>query len=339
MKWKFFSPACLFVLLIPAQPKTLQALPGNHNVEGTERGYRHAASVLETGRVQSGGRLSSGQRLQQRGLVGRPSPRAVPTGASALVPASNPGSIFFVPPTYGSGGGGARAIAVADFNGDGKQDLAVTNHCFDSNCTSGSVAVLLGKGDGAYQPAVAYDAAGYFTQSVTAADFNGDGKLDLALANQCSDLSCTNGSVTVLLGNGDGSFRAAVSYASGGDASFVTAGDLNGDGKLDLVVANYEIDNVGVLLGNGDGTFQSVSTYASGGENASSVALADLNGDGRLDLAVTNYLSGTVAVLLGNGNGTFQSAVSYSTGGALASTVVVADFNHDNKPDLAVANV
>ena len=339
MNWQFLSPACLFVLLVSAQPKTLQAAPGNHNVEGTEHGYRHAASVSGTRRDQSGARSSPGQRLQPRGLISRPSPRPLPTGASAFVPASNSGSIFFVPPTYGSGGGGARAVVVEDFNGDGKPDLAVTNHCFDSNCTSGSVAVLLGKGDGTYQPAVVYDAAGYFTQSITAGDFNGDGKLDLALANQCSDIGCTNGSVTVLLGNGDGSFRGAVSYASGGDASFVTAGDLNGDGKLDLVVANYEIDNVGVLLGNGDGTFQSVSTYPSGGENASSVALADLNGDGRLDIAVTNYLSGTVAVLPGNGNGTFQSAVSYSTGGALASTVVVADFNHDNKPDLAVANV
>src|SRR5438876_12185392 len=81
------------------------------------------------------------------------------------------------------------------------------------------------------------------------------------------------------------------------------AGDLNADGKIDLVVANYETNSVGVLLGNGNGSFQPVVEYASGGEQASSVTLADLNGNGRLDLAVTNYLSGNVSILLGNGNG------------------------------------
>ena len=255
-------------------------------------------------------------------------------GASGI---ANP--IFFIPPTYDTGGLGARTVAIEDFNRDGHADLAITNHCFDSNCATGSVGILLGNGDGTYQAPVSYNAGGYFTQAVTAGDFNGDGKGDLALANQCSDIGCTNGSVTILLGNGDGTFGAAVSYGPGGDATFVAAGDLNGDGKLDLAVANYEVNNVGVLLGRGDGTFLPVVTYASGGDSASSVALADFNGDGRLDLAVTNYVSGSIAVLLGNGNGTFQPAVSYPAGGALASMVVVADFNHDNRPDLAVADV
>jgi hypothetical protein len=295
----------------------------NENVRGTLRGFRRGVGPA-TIRPQAAGRES----LR----------RAAPPVARAFDP-TIVDPIFFIPPTYGSGGAGARTVAIEDFNGDGKFDLAVTNHCADAGCTSGSVGILLGNGDGTYQPAVAYSSAGYFTQTVAAADLNGDGKLDLALANQCNDSGCTNGSVTVLLGNGDGTFQAAVAYPSGGDATFVEAGDLNADGKIDLVVANYETNNVGVLLGNGNGSFQPVVEYASGGDQASSVTLADLNGDGRLDLAVTNYLSGNVSILLGHGNGTFQPAVSYSSGAALASAVLVGDFNHDNLLDLAVANV
>ena len=123
--------------------------------------------------------------------------RRVTPAASSLSAIVNP--IFSIPPAYGSGGAGARTVVLEDFNGDGKLDLAVTNHCADSSCTTGAVGILLGNGDGTYQPAVSYSSGGYFTQTVAAADFNGDGKLDLALANQCNDSGCTNGSVTILL--------------------------------------------------------------------------------------------------------------------------------------------
>jgi hypothetical protein len=140
--------------------------------------------------------------------------------------------------------------------------------------------------------------------------------------------------VGVLLGNGDGTFQTAVNYGSGGYlATSVAVADVNGDGKPDLVVANFA-GNVGVLLGNGDGTFQTAVTYGTGGGDTQSVAVADVNGDGKPDLVV----AGNVGVLLGNGDGTFQTAVTYGSGGYDPASAAVADVNGDGKPDLVVAN-
>jgi len=171
--------------------------------------------------------------------------------------------------------------------------------------------------------------------SVAVGDFNGDGKLDLAVAN----ISLGNPgpiSVSVLLGNGDGTFQPAVNYSAGSYPSSVTVADFNGDGKLDLAVANNGSNNVSILLGNGDGTFQPAVDY-SAGSNPSSVTVADFNGDGKLDLAVANNGSNNVSILLGNGDGTFQPAVEYGAG-SNPTSVTVADFNGDGKLDLAVAN-
>jgi hypothetical protein len=150
---------------------------------------------------------------------------------------------------------------VSDLNGDGKPDIAV------ANANSLNVGVLLGNGDGTFQPAVAYASGGIDdTNSIAVADVNGDGKPDLLTANVNG--SSPNGSVGVLLGNGDGTFQTAVTYPSGSNAALAVAvADLNGDGKPDLVVANCS-DRcnghngvLGVLLGNGDGTFQTCASH------------------------------------------------------------------------------
>jgi hypothetical protein len=146
----------------------------------------------------------------------------------------------------------------------------------------------------------------------------------------------------------------ALDYGSGGtDPLSVAVADVNGDGKPDLIVANYCASSscgntsgiVGVLLGNGDGTFQTVVTYASGGVYARSVAVADVNGDGKPDLILANQCgdtkcatSGAVGMLLGNGDGTFQAAATYDSGGVFTTSVAAADVKQDGKPDLLVGN-
>jgi Bacterial Ig-like domain (group 3)/FG-GAP-like repeat/Abnormal spindle-like microcephaly-assoc'd, ASPM-SPD-2-Hydin len=280
--------------------------------------------------------------------------------ALAMAPASSaasPSGLNFAPAVaHGPGGFSSISVAVADVNGDGKPDLLVANLCSDSSCVNGSVSVLLGKGDGSFQTAVAYASGGYEAVSVAVADVNGDGKPDLLVATECSSQgSCdADGTVGVLLGNGDGTFQTAVTYSSGAQSAHsVAVADVNGDGKPDLVLANCGSSSascangdgsVGVLLGNGDGTFQTAVTYGSGGYYAQSVAVADLNGDGKPDLVVVNEsacgetcVDSSVGVLLGNGDGTFQTVVTYGSGGNGTQEVTVADVNGDGKPDLLVA--
>ena len=166
--------------------------------------------------------------------------------------------------------------------------------------------------------------------SLTVGDFNGDGKLDLAVADSIPN------TVSILLGNGDGTFQPRVPYSVDVLAVSVTAGDFNSDGKLDLAVATQNSNSISILLGNGDGTFGPTVSYAAGSAPAS-VAAADLNGDGKLDLALTNRADNTVSILLGNGDGTFSPRSDYATGSNPWS-LAAGDFNRDGRMDLAVAN-
>ena len=185
--------------------------------------------------------------------------------------------------------------------------------------------------------AVNFPSTANFTASVgsgpagfVTGDFNGDGKIDLAVANSNA------GTVSILLGNGDGTFTAQPTVTVGAGAHWIVTGDFNEDGKLDLAVANSGSNTVSILLGNGDGTFTLHSSPATGG-SPFAIAAGDFNADGHLDLAITNATSNTVTILLGNGTGAFTAAASPAVG-SRPQVLVVGDFNEDGKLDIAVAN-
>ncbi len=228
------------------------------------------------------------------------------------------------------------AMATGDFNDDGDLDLAVA---FGDNggTDPGGIDVLLGNGNGTFQPPVEY-AAGYINiGDLVAGQFSKDGHLDLAVTNYGV------GTVTVLMGNGDGTFGAPTSFQAGADALSIAMGDFNGDGNLDLAVNSDTFDpsdtSVAVLLGNGNGTFGAPSFYAAG-NGPQSVVAGDFNGDGKLDLAVAELDSGSanyVYILSGNGDGTFgppQELFSVQ-GSSDDPTLVAADFLGNGRLDLA----
>jgi FG-GAP-like repeat/HYDIN/CFA65/VesB-like, Ig-like domain/Cep192 domain 4 len=167
---------------------------------------------------------------------------------------------------------------------------------------------------------------------MTSADLNGDGRSDLITVN-------VNGSVSVFLGNGDGTFQTERDYVvlKNNDLSSVVAVDLNGDGKLDLAVCVVETAQLAVLLGNGDGTFGTPSFYSTGGSSPQVLAAGDFNGDGFIDIVVTNYGSNTVGLLLGNGDGSFRAS-STSAVGFEPYFMTVGDFNKDGKLDLIASS-
>lgn len=265
-------------------------------------------------------------------------------------------------------------ISAGDFNKDGKADLVVAN-------TFDSVAVMIGKGNGAFQAPVIYTLSFYVTGCIAVGDFDGDGNLDFAVVGgdtagnglalfsgrgdgtfvgptySLTELSGAsifpvagrfnhdhaldlfvggNGSSTLLLGSGTGSFSFGTQVNAAGFG--VAAGDFNGDGKLD-VASTYPFGGtpgVNVLLGNGDGTFQPPVVYSSGFLMPVGITVGDFNNDHKLDLGVA-YQNSAIGVMLGNGDGTFANAI-FGWGGNQSGSVVAADFNHDGKLDLAASD-
>jgi hypothetical protein len=266
---------------------------------------------------------------------------------------------FGAPTTYSTGGSVAHSVAIADVNGDGFPDLIVANQYASDSALDGSVGVLLGNGDGTFQPVVSYDSGGSNARWIAVADVNGDGYPDIIVTNGCaSECQSTGGLVSVLLNNGEGSFLPATNYSAGsglGSPESVAVGDFNGDGHPDIVVSNQCADtacstgSLGVLLNNGNGTFAPAVQYSSGGYYYGlQVAVADMNGDGNLDLIVGNWClnssvclyqqTGAVSVLLGNGDGTFQSPLTFMAGTTVAASIAVGDVNGDGNPDVLVVN-
>ena len=246
-------------------------------------------------------------------------------------------------------------MAIADLDGDGHPDLVVAN--WYQGCSGvfgpGNVGVLVGNGDGTFKAPVNYFSGGLQALAVAVGDLNGDGKLDVVVANSCPDDghgTCLAGlgQIGVLLGNNDGTLQPVVTYYSGGGLpNAVAIADLNGDGHLDLVVDNYcqpvvlgcsGPGSVGVLLGLADGSFQPAVTFETGNNLNASLAVEDLNGDGHPDVVViSGQNTGAVNVLLGNGDGTLRLPVSYSPVGYIPQWVAIGDVNGDGHPDLVVA--
>jgi len=279
---------------------------------------------------------------------------------------------------------GPGAIVIGDFNGDGKGDLIV-----GTTTNVGTVQIFLGNGDGTFEaPATLAISGNERPVAFQVADFNGDGKLDLAIANADPSLA----SVNIFLGKGDGTFAlvggggpgfngstalgglvagdfdgngtvdlavivtttmsgsavAVVSNDGTGNLTFkkfynlnsvanaLTTADFNGDGHLDLAATEGSTGNVAILLGNGDGTFQSEVDHEAG-QNPSYIIAGDLNGDGKIDLITASLGQSNFSVLLGKGDGTFQTAVSYPTLGGPVQ-LATADVNRDSHTDVVVTN-
>ena len=230
-------------------------------------------------------------------------------------------------------------VRTGDFNHDGNMDLAVTLN------NPGEVSVLLGNGNGSFQSPIFYDVE-EGPQDLAVADVNDDGNPDLIVVNECGHTSgCRQGTVSILLGDGDGTFQTQQSYFVGIFPLEVAVADFNGDGNPDLVLdlpcgtdsSCVSNGGVGVLLGDGDGTFATVVNYATTGMDTARVATGFFTNRDTPDIIALNYQTSNITVLKGNGDGTFGPGKTFKVGGDPVS-VGTGDMNGDGADDAAVLN-
>ncbi len=230
---------------------------------------------------------------------------------------------FTLPKPYSPPSHSAFSVTAGDFNGDGRPDIAT------AGSASNDIAVLLNNGAGGFDTLMVYS-TGNGHPDITTGDFNNDGKLDIAVANNNNP----NGTVTVLLGTGTGSFGSPIFSPSGGwNPYYLDEGDFNNDGKLDLAVSNTfntagPERNLAILLGNGAGSF----TVSSTNPPTEFMRAADINRDGKVDVLATGNPSLTLRAGIGTGN----LAAPISTNSDLPLDLTITDFNHDGNPDIAV---
>lgn len=220
-------------------------------------------------------------------------------------------------------------LTIGDLNGDQHLDIVTT----DSGANS--LSLLLGNGDGTFKSRLTYALGGAPVNPILG-DFNGDGRTDIV----ASTYSGANNTTYVLLGNGDGTFTASSTFSSSGKLELgewmMRSGDINRDGRLDLVSTNPETDVLSTMLGNGDGTFRLGASFSTNAEPASLV-LSNFDSDQYLDMMVADYSSNTVTTFIGNGDGTYRAGVSFAIGSGPRS-LATGDLNGDGVHDFAVLN-
>ena len=297
------------------------------NWNGSPRATNFVSASELTATVNSSDVASAGTNYI---TVTSPAPGGGTSSATPFTVRVPSSGLTFKKEKFTIGGKGVASVAVGDFNGDGKPDIA-TLATYQKSVV---VSVSISNGDGTLQPAQMYSLglglSSHKQVKLVAADLNGDGNLDLVVAD---------GPVWVMMGNGNGTFQSATQYLASCVCDGVVVTDVDSDGILDLVLGSQTKSGMNpVLLGNGDGSFHNGLSYA-GGTKVMDMVGADFNGDGILDVAVLpDPLLNQVCVHFGNGNGTFTSGpcTLISTSSYIPRAIFAADFNGDGKADLAV---
>jgi Bacterial type II and III secretion system protein/FG-GAP-like repeat len=281
--------------------------------------------------------VRQGRKVILRAQDGKPSnlfvgdriPVALSSYSSSLTSQSS--SSTSIPPiTDYKAGTGPSFVATGISRDDGINDL------FVANSQDNTVSVLLGNGDGTFQNQTTYATGGNPVSIATGEfDANNNDNLDLAVANKDSD------TLSILLGNGDGTFQKQTVLHTGHTPVSVIAAnfhDLASQPEVDLAVSNQADNTISIFQGNGDGTFKTpISVSLPAGYQPAGLAAADLNGDGHIDLVVADSGNNTFSVLLGNGDGTFEQRTDYPTGDEPVYAAL-GDFNGDGAPDIALAD-